>query len=164
MKYFAYGSNMHVQRFRRRVHSGKPLCVGSLEKHALRFHKKGTDGSGKCNAFYTGEAADRVLGIIYEMAPEEKTALDAAEGPGYRVHNTAVNGMDGTRHEAFIYVACSDAIDDSQKPFCWYKAFVVHGARHFKLPPYYIQQLETVSAIPDTDTRRESQNRRILES
>jgi hypothetical protein len=49
--YFAYGSNMSTARLRERMPSCKPLGTATLPGHALRFHKRSTDKSGKCNAF-----------------------------------------------------------------------------------------------------------------
>ena len=48
--YFAYGSNLHPERLRERVPSAESLGVARLEAHVLRFHKRGRDGSGKCDA------------------------------------------------------------------------------------------------------------------
>jgi hypothetical protein len=49
--YFAYGSNMSTARLRQRMPSCKPLGTAVLSEHKLRFHKRSTDQSGKCNAF-----------------------------------------------------------------------------------------------------------------
>ncbi len=52
--YLAYGSNMSTARLRKRMPSCKPLGIATLPGHALRFHKRSMDKSGKCNAFASG--------------------------------------------------------------------------------------------------------------
>jgi len=80
MLYFAYGSNMSVSRLRKRVPSASPLGCHILKKHDLRFHKKSKDGSGKCDAYETSNDKDIVYGALFGIDPNEKPALDAAEG------------------------------------------------------------------------------------
>ena len=72
MKYFAYGSNMHPARLKARLPN--ILCISgifTLPGHTLRFHKVGKDRSAKCDAFYTGNKADHVLGVLYEIDPDD---------------------------------------------------------------------------------------------
>ena len=66
-RYFAYGSNMSTRRLQGRV-SAEPRGVASLERHALRFHKQSTDGSGKAGAQFTGDAHDIVHGVLFELS------------------------------------------------------------------------------------------------
>ena len=89
MNYFAYGSNMALDRLRQRVSSACFLGVYTLNKHDLRFHKVGRDNSAKCDAFYTGSDADVVEGVAFEVDPKEVVDLDRAEdlGKGYEKKN-----------------------------------------------------------------------------
>ena len=64
--YFAYGSNMSTARLRGRVPSCKPLGVATLPGHALRFHKRSADKSGKCNAFASGND-NSVIGVPVQL-------------------------------------------------------------------------------------------------
>src|SRR5688572_17717037 len=59
-----------------------------------------------------------------------------------------------------VYVATD--IDDSIRPYHWYKALVVAGAREHGLPDDYVAKLELAPAIPDTDTARVTRNSRFL--
>ncbi len=74
---------MSLQRMQQRVPSAQPLGTYFLEKYDLRFHKHGKDGSGKCDAYYTGKSFDVVIGVLYEILKSEKVVLDEAEGLGY---------------------------------------------------------------------------------
>ncbi|MCF8057186.1 MAG: gamma-glutamylcyclotransferase [Desulfocapsa sp.] len=82
MKYFAYGSNMSLNRIRQRVPSALMLGMFSLEYHELRFHKHGRDNSGKCDAYYTNDSSNTVLGVLYQIDKSGKVILDRAEGVG----------------------------------------------------------------------------------
>jgi hypothetical protein len=165
LKYFAYGSNLHSRRFRERVASGRLLGVTELIGHSLRFHKRGRDGSGKCNAWPTGRQADRVIGVLYEMAAHDKGVLDAIEGvgKGYDLV-TRYFLVSGKEHEAFFYQAHPEHIDNALRPFTWYKALVVHGCRAHRLPQSYIRRIEEVEALRDADAARRATHHRILEA
>ncbi len=72
MKYFAYGSNMSIARLKERVPGARSLGCHTLKEHDLRFHKLSKDGSGKCDAFFTGKAEDNIYGVLFEIDPAEK--------------------------------------------------------------------------------------------
>lgn len=57
---FAYGSNMLVARLTERVPSARPIGIGQLKGHVLRWHKRSKDGSGKCDIEITESDADSV--------------------------------------------------------------------------------------------------------
>ena len=72
--YFAYGSNMPTARLRERMPSCKALGIATLPGHALRFHKRSMDKSGKCNAFATGNDGC-VIGVLFSFDPAERDNL-----------------------------------------------------------------------------------------
>ena len=79
MRYFAYGSNLLLARLGERTPSARRIERGRLSAHRLCWHKRGTlDGSGKCDAFLTGNTADLVWGALFEIADIERARLDAA--------------------------------------------------------------------------------------
>ena len=47
--YFAFGSNMLLERIKKRVPSARVLGNATLGGYALRFNKLSKDGSGKAN-------------------------------------------------------------------------------------------------------------------
>ena len=51
MHVFAYVSYMSVARLRMWAPSAMKVGLFWLASHDLRFHKRGADGSGKCDAF-----------------------------------------------------------------------------------------------------------------
>ena len=149
MLYFAYGSNMYTGRLRERVASATPLLVAKLLNHSLRFHKRSTDRSGKCDAWFTGEPTDIVWGVVFEISPGERPRLDAYEGigRGYVEKMATVIDAAGNRHPVFLYAAQDSHIDPELRPYSWYKRFVVEGARQHHLPENYIASISAVSEI-----------------
>jgi gamma-glutamylcyclotransferase len=160
LNYLAYGSNLHFSRMQRRVPSARTLGRVALEGWRLCFHKRGADGSGKCNVIHTREPADCVHGVVYRIAAREKSLLDRVEGAGrgYEVRRLRL-----LRHaDVFLYVAASSHIDECLQPFTWYKAYVVEGARFHGLPSGYIDALEAAEAVSDPDAGRRRDNVRLL--
>ena len=154
---FAYGSNMSAPRVRQRAPSARLRGIGRLEGHALRWHKRGRDGSGKCDAEATGTDSDVVWGVLFEIDRSEKHRLDEAEGlhHGYDEKEVGITTGLGAV-EALMYYATD--IAPALRPFHWYKAFVVAGARQHGLPEPYIRNLEMVQSVPDPDTSRAAIN------
>jgi gamma-glutamylcyclotransferase len=157
---FAYGSNMLSARLKERCPSARPLGVAQLPGHELRWHKRSKDRSGKCDVVpVSGDHA--VFGVVYEIDANEKADLDQVEGLG--------NGYD--QKDATV-ILCGDAVtvsiyfatktDPARKPYAWYKALVVAGAKEHGLPTPYIAGLEAVEASEDPDRTRHDTNMRIV--
>ena len=155
MLYFSYGSNMSLARLRSRAASARFHTIAALPAHRLRFHKTGRDGSAKCDAEHTGNTADQVTGVVYEIADADKPALDRHEGlgSGYEDKHVEVVTDTGTI-TAFTYFATH--VDDSLKPFHWYKQHVLIGARENHLPADYIARIEAVDSMDDPDAARQA--------
>lgn len=160
--YFAYGSNMATPRLRaaNRCPSAQSLGVAELRGYELRWHKKSTDGSGKCDVV-SGNDRDRVFGVLFSIANSEQDALDNAEGrgKGYERKQMAV-WQGNAERQATLYVAT--ITDSTLKPYTWYKAWVVAGAKEHGLPADCIAMLEAAPAIEDHDqARHEMETRRM---
>jgi len=159
--YFAYGSNLHPVRLTARVPSARFIACASLTGHVLKYHKRGACGSGKCNAFPTGNAQDVVLGAIYQIAEHEKRLLDAHEGEGYACHDLQIEVEQATR-TAFAYIASDAFIDDTLRPYTWYQALVERGARYQSFPDTYIETYISIASHPDPDPARHARHRELL--
>lgn len=116
MMYFAYGSNMSLQRIKYRLPNSQFWGVAALPHFQLRFHKKGIDGSAKADALFTGRAEDQVLGALYQLSDSELAYLDSVEdcGVGYERKEVEV-WVEGEKYSAWTY--CALHIDRSLKPF-----------------------------------------------
>ena len=122
-----------------------------MPNHALRWHKVGRDGSGKCD-IEPAQAPSVVWGVLFDVARAEKPALDAAEGLGIGYFETEVRIVtgDGECH-ALTYHANPERTDPALRPRGWYKAHVLRGAREHGLPTDYVSELEQVEPIDTND-------------
>ncbi|WCK66825.1 gamma-glutamylcyclotransferase family protein [Agrobacterium tumefaciens] len=163
--YFAYGYNMSTARLKERLPSSKPIGIATLAGHALRFHKRSQDGSGKCNAFETADSDDTVVGVLFSFDPSERAALDKAEGVGSGYEHAVVTVINdkGRRRKVLTYKATSDYVDDSLKPYDWYKEFVLAGALEHGLPARYVdERISSQPAIEDPNVKRSEKQRAVL--
>lgn len=163
--YFAYGSNLHPVRLMERVPSAKFICVTEIKKHALTFHKKGKDGSTKCDLFQTGEEADVVYGAIYTLDASDKAALDGFEGKGAGYMDTQILlRFTDKEYNCFTYIAQQSHIVENLQPYHWYKKLVVLGAEYLKFPDAYISAIESVESKEDPDEIRKEEKGILIES
>ena len=154
LKYFAYGSNMSLKRIQHRVPSAKRLGLVKLVGHQLCFHKNGTDGSGKCDAFETQEPSNFVWGALFEIDAKEKPYLDKVEGvgSGYEIKDVTLLDSANNEHKAYMYYA-TDIVSEL-KPYPWYLNHVVTGAKEIGVPHDYLADLVNVPVMPDTNEHR----------
>lgn len=160
--YLAYGSNMWRRRIELRLGTCKMLGVASLRGFSLRFHKRGGDGSGKCDAYHTGDITDTLYGVVYSLSEYQREMLDGFEGPGYASREVPVRTRSGML-TAYTYVAKVGHLQPELQPFEWYKSIVVAGARAHLLPADYIERLTAVCAVTDPDSTRHAHHQAILD-
>ena len=156
MLYFAYGSNMSIKRFQQRVTTAKLIGQYKLLEHQLKFHKIGKDNSAKCDAYFTGNKKDQVLGVVFNFERQEKSQLDIAEdlGIGYQEKNVKLVNQQGSVLEAYTYYAIKIQFD--LKPFSWYKEHVIYGAKEANLPNDYLNYIINHPEIIDSNQEREN--------
>jgi len=158
---FAYGSNMLTTRLRERCPSAMPVNIAELRDYQLRWHKRSSDGSGKCEIVADGSTEVHVFGVLYRVANNERQALDSAEGLGHGYEEIDVRVVcDETEETAKAYRATD--IDTMRRPYTWYRALVVAGAREHGLPKDYIDRLKLVVAKEDPDRERHDRNMRLI--
>lgn len=154
MLYFAYGPDISSRWMQHILPSVQPVMRGWLGQHHLYFHKIGTDGSGKCDAFFTGNDKNNILGVLYEVNAEQAEALGRNEVflNGYAKKEVTIISDEGKKVEAFTF--CATKIETTLRPYHWYKGHVLIGAREFDFPEEYISQFLTVESIEDPDSSR----------
>lgn len=164
MKYFAYGSNMSLKRLKQRIPSAQRLGLYQLPAHQLKFHKKGQDGSAKCDAQHTGNPDDIVFGALFDIDQNDKPTLDRIEGVGrgYEIKEVIVTNTSGQQTTAYTYIAT--LITTDLLPFSWYLNHVLIGAKEVSIPPDYLTSIANTPAIDDHNTQREALNRQLYES
>ncbi|WP_153555487.1 gamma-glutamylcyclotransferase family protein [Roseimaritima sediminicola] len=146
--HFAYGSNLSTARLRARCPSAIPIAVGYIRGRALRFHKRGRDGTAKADAYFTGNPTDLLWGVVYRCDLAEKETLDRCEslGCGYDLVEVRVQANQKVLHTR-LYEAMPQAIDTSLVPAPWYFDHVMTGAREHGLPSSYLRMLAGFAAV-----------------
>lgn len=161
MKYFAYGSNMSERRLRERVPGAERIGVYTLFAHSLRFHKLSSDGSGKCDALFTGSSYDYVIGALFEISDEEKKDLDRAEGLGYGYEQKIVSLIDAKGNDLNAITYYATRTDPSLLPYTWYLYHVIHGANETGVPVDYLSFIQRTESKKDPDMNRDAKERAI---
>ncbi|NBO79430.1 MAG: gamma-glutamylcyclotransferase, partial [Actinobacteria bacterium] len=121
--YFAYGSNMDVDRMLER---GAPFTQrkrGKMVDHRLVFNKVTSKYPGHGVANVVPERGFEVRGILYEVDRAGIAALDGFEGVrgGHYIRVTMPVAMgDGTAVDAFVYVAHPDRVEEGLTPHADY--------------------------------------------
>lgn len=160
LRYLAYGSNLHPLRLTGRCPSVKAAAVVKLDGYELTLHKRSKkDGSGKCNL--CERQGSTAYGVVYELDAAEIAALDAIEGKGYNRRQMPARFAE-VPPPVCTYLADSSAIDQSLRPFHWYKKLVLAGANYHGMPSEYIRTIEAVESMPDLDVERNAQNEALL--
>jgi gamma-glutamylcyclotransferase len=163
ISYLAYGSNLHPVRLIKRVPSATVIDIVEIKNSRIVFHKKGIDDSGKCMLVKDAAREEAVHGVLYAINENEQALLDRAEGCGNGYLRSPVKCLvEEMEHLAFTYVAEAHAIDPALKPYHWYKALVLAGARHHKFPEAYISRLDLVESIQDSNIERRATNEQLL--
>jgi len=161
--YFAYGSNLHPLRLSLRVPSAQAVGVGTLEGRRLAFHKTSRlDASGKCDV-PPAAPGQRVFGALYAIAVEQWPVLVAIEGvgKGYDEVRLRVESAAGVVTPV-LFVADAKTIDPALAPYDWYKALVVEGAKYHRFPAEYVEAIEAVPAIEDSNEERAQRHWRLI--
>jgi hypothetical protein len=161
--YFAYGSNLHPLRLTERISTADLQGTGHVLGRRLAFHKKGKDGSGKCDAAQAADS-ERVIGALYVVDSCQWSTLCGIEGvgSGYEEVTVSVERDDG-QVAARTFIAQPDSVDSSLAPFDWYHALVMEGARFHGFPNDYTEQIDAVHSFVDPDSERAANNWSLVE-
>jgi cation transport regulator ChaC len=132
--YFAYGSNMVVERMRERGVPFISSLPAVLRDQRLVFDKRGRDGSARANV--ARARGERTFGVLYELAGEALDVLAQFES-GYDLVDVAVEVArpDGgvLLVQARTFVARSDR-RTAADPTRSYVELILEGAREHGLP------------------------------
>lgn len=155
MLYFAYGSNMDWAQMQKRCPSATFVCIARASQSRLAFTHLSL--GRKCGvADMVPSKGDVVWGAVFQIDETEIGALDKSEGyqPGrLRERNSYERielhvfreGKDGEPLSVWTYLVVKK-LDPNPKPTAEYKLLIVEGARRWRLPETYIQQLEAIEA------------------
>jgi len=158
IQYAAYGSNLHPLRLAERVTSTRLLGTSHVPGWSLQFHKRGNDGSAKCNISRLGEG---VHVAVFEMAEVEKEKLDKIEGLGKGYTDSMIDVPEFG--SCFTYLGSVSHICDELIPYDWYKEMVLLGCRKLDFPSGYASAIEAVKARRDPDGNRSREQWQFVE-
>lgn len=161
---FAYGSNMLSTRLQapERCPSACSLGVAELRACELCWHKrKRKDGSGKCDIVASIAPAAAMFGVLYEIADRDRSALNRGErlNKGYDAIEVSVL-FNGAPRMARSYQATDT--DSTLRPYTWYRALSIAGAKEHGLPAHYVALLEAVPADQDSDRKRHDESMALI--
>ena len=159
--YLAYGSNLHPIRLNGRLPSSRLLATIELHQCRLAFHKRGMDGSGKCDLI--PEQDDHLsLGALYQIAVDEIGELDRLEG-GYQQVELELE-LDRQRLIAFTYQARPEKIDPSLLPFDWYRSLIEAGGDYLGFPTNPRRDLQQFDVQSDSNSERAAHHLQLLQA
>jgi len=155
--YAAYGSNLHPVRLTERVHSACPIGTSLVPGWSLKCHKRSHDGSAKFNIVAGGEGVHLA---IFDISADDKRSLDKIEGvgAGYLSINLSVPEFG----DCATYVAQDSYVDESLRPYEWYKKLVALGTLEHGFPRRYQKMIDDIPACKDPDADRAAANWRIV--
>ena len=135
MLYFAYGSNMSPRQMRTRCPGSRAAGVAELAGWRFIITKRGTANIVK-------RAGCRVFGTLWHCLPQHLATLDRFEAVRLRVYRrrtVIVQLADGRRRHAIVYVSSLHQKGRARREYL--KTAVLPGARAFKLPQDYIDEI-----------------------
>ena len=135
--YFAYGSNMNLQRMADRSLEVVDMCAGWLDGFGLRFNKRSRHDSNLACANIIFSRGERVEGVLYRLIGADEIAkLDPYEGTPYLYSRDLFPVQtDAGVIPAWTYVANPAVIDNDILPARWYVEHLLAG-REFLSQPY----------------------------
>ena len=149
--YFAYGSNMLLERLQKRCKTASFLGVAVAHGYTLAFSKKSKDGSGKATIAKTVIDDTALYGVLFAIDLDERPCLNRAEGSDYDRNDEFVVTRADSNEKLSVttYVAKYSAMENNLVPYDWYKLLIVTGAWQGNVPDFYLARLKEIESIPD---------------
>lgn len=123
----------------------------------LAFSKVSQDGSGKATLRRVDGSAHPAQGVLYEIQTCEKRYLDAAEGRGYVCDDSfLVTSESGEQVHCSCYLANEVDLDQSLRPYDWYKALIIAGCEQQGVSDEYSKWINTFQTSADPLSTRKS--------
>ena len=144
--YFAYGSNLFVDRKEQRTGSIREAIRSRLSGYRFVFNKRAKEGPIYANI--VPDESTSVWGVAYLCSPEAFRDMDKCEGVAnghYERIPVKVNQVSGQTVEAITYVAGEDFVCQPGKPSSEYLDMIIDGARHHEIPEEYIRMIEALA-------------------
>ncbi|HKQ57587.1 MAG TPA: gamma-glutamylcyclotransferase family protein [Candidatus Eisenbacteria bacterium] len=160
MLYFAYGSNLDPEQMRARCPGHQVVGLAILRDHRLTFPLRSERwGGGAAGLAHLHGGS--VWGVLHDLDEADLAALDTYEGwKGHGDHHNLYDrdlvtveltrpddGSVPRRVRATTYLARTL---NPTPPSRRYLDTLLRGARHHRLPPEYIEWLESLEVMPES--------------
>jgi len=141
MYYFAYGSNMDLNRLSGRIKRKPEGIAGYLEDYTLVFNKVASKPANAGYANIIESSGKRVHGVIFDLTESEFKILDKCEGvaSGDYYRKTMSIHTDSKIIEAIVYIACLSRVKENLMPTREYLNYLLAGQCY--LPDEYFKNL-----------------------
>jgi len=152
--FISYGSNMLLNRIKKRTPSITVIDVIKLPGYKLVFNKKSKDGSTKANLVESTD--DHVYCVLHKIKVYDKPKLDKAEslGKGYNIKLIKDN--------TYAYVCEDNSYKAEGNPYTWYLNFLIEGAKENDFPEEYINYLKSFDSVYDMNEKRRLMNYDVI--
>jgi gamma-glutamylcyclotransferase (GGCT)/AIG2-like uncharacterized protein YtfP len=143
--YFAFGSNMNIQRMRDRGVPFLARCSGLLPGYRLTFDKVATAPQGAGYATIQPDPASAVEGVLYQVLWMSIRLLDRYEGVPIHYERVVrnVRHPNGSPVPALVYIAHPDRVQAGLRPPMAYLRHLLAGRD--LLSPAYVEKLKAVT-------------------
>ena len=146
VKYFAYGSNMDIDRMKQRCPTAEVLGSAVLRDYALGFtvYSQGWD-AGAADIIY--EPGQEVWGVVYVLDTQDLDRLDHCEGcPDHYRRVPLPVEVDGTEHPGvWVYEVVRKV--SFVPPKCEYIELMRNAALRYGFPRRYLGSLSAVRCV-----------------
>lgn len=147
---FAYGSNLSFNQMRSRCPDARMSFQATLPHYRLGFTRKSKKrGCGVAGLVRDGGRV--VWGGVYALSDEDLRALDEIEGfnpdreiNGYSRRLATVNRTGDPHDLVDVFVYFDTPQTNPPRPNAEYKRLIVDGARAWKLPESYLNELDAI--------------------
>jgi hypothetical protein len=149
--YFAYGSNMNIDRVRKREMVFDHHFGGALHDYELVFNKRSVKYPGAASANVSPRSGAVTEGVLYRLTePDQIERMDPFEGYPVRYDRLVlpVRQRQETFH-AWVYVANTDYIVEGLKPARWYLEHLLAGEEF--LSAEYMEKLRIVDCLLNSE-------------
>jgi gamma-glutamylcyclotransferase (GGCT)/AIG2-like uncharacterized protein YtfP len=139
INYFAYGSNMSLNRMKSRNINFYNEEVGILENYKLVINKKSGKNPTKGFANIIDSENELVEGVLYQINENDLKLLDKFEGypKHYSRKNVPIKLKNGNIKGAIVYIAAEEWVSKNKLEIDYeYKDFILEG-KNFVSDKYY---------------------------
>ena len=145
--YFAYGSNMSLNRMNERGCKINSSNRGILQDHKLVFNKKSGKFRNTGFANVIPNPGTDVEGALYEIDDSDILKLDKWEGSPNHYKRIVKNILTEVGiKEAYVYIASSEWISEGLKPSKSYIKYLLDGKLYLTQSYFnYLRNIETTT-------------------